>query len=300
MDNFYIYKYVNNKNNIIYIGKTNNIERRIKEHKKDKLKNFNGDIYYFTCSNKINMDMLEYVLINKYHPKYNIQYNDFSIQTDMQEPEWILYKEKEKPQEFKQVKIYNFKPKNININALGNVKQSFDLSNIDNKNIFLQYKLNLSECKIICALLLSEKEYNTNFISVSVFQSLMNLKGNSDLYPIFESLEKKKILKKFHNIFTLEEPFITDNFLYQLNKEQLEIILKTNCKYLPYFIDKINLEKKEIKIERDYIEEHFNYKNANDMEKRMIIPILNTLNIKNYTKNHTTAGRKILTFIYNW
>ena len=65
MDNFYIYKYVDNKNNIIYIGKTNNIDRRIKEHKKDKLKNFNGDIYYFTCSNKINMDMLEYVLINK-------------------------------------------------------------------------------------------------------------------------------------------------------------------------------------------------------------------------------------------
>ena len=53
MDNFYIYKYVDNKNNIIYIGKTNNIERRIKEHKKDKLKNFNGDIYYFTCSSKI-------------------------------------------------------------------------------------------------------------------------------------------------------------------------------------------------------------------------------------------------------
>ena len=47
------------------------LESCIKEHKKDKLKNFNGDIYYFTCSNKINMDMLEYVLINKYHPKFN-------------------------------------------------------------------------------------------------------------------------------------------------------------------------------------------------------------------------------------
>lgn len=43
---FYIYKYV--KNNIIeYIGQTTNLEKRIQQHTKDKLKNFNGEIYYF-------------------------------------------------------------------------------------------------------------------------------------------------------------------------------------------------------------------------------------------------------------
>ena len=91
---YYIYKYV--KNNVIeYIGKTTNLEQRIKQHQKDKLKNFQGQIYYFECKNQTAMTSWEYSLINKYHPKYNAALKDNEVNIIIQEPEWILYMDTE-------------------------------------------------------------------------------------------------------------------------------------------------------------------------------------------------------------
>lgn len=87
---FYIYKYVNN-NIIEYIGQTTNLEKRIEQHKKDKLKNFKGKIYYFECPNKTAMNSWEYCLINKYHPKYNAALKDNQTNININEPEWKLY-----------------------------------------------------------------------------------------------------------------------------------------------------------------------------------------------------------------
>lgn len=87
---YYIYKYV--KENIVeYIGKTINLQNRIKDHTKDKLANLNCDIYYFKCPNKTAMDSWEYFLINKYHPKYNIALKDKNVNIKVIEPEWIKY-----------------------------------------------------------------------------------------------------------------------------------------------------------------------------------------------------------------
>jgi len=87
---YYVYKYV--KNNIIeYIGITINLDERIRQHTKDKLKNFTGQIYYFECKNKTAMKSWEYVLINKYHPKYNEALKDNSININIEEPDWKLY-----------------------------------------------------------------------------------------------------------------------------------------------------------------------------------------------------------------
>lgn len=89
---FFIYKYVNEKNNIVYIGKTSRpIEERIFEHKKDKLQNFVGSIYYFNCKTARQMDILEYILINKYHPLFNEKDNDKKINININEPQWIFY-----------------------------------------------------------------------------------------------------------------------------------------------------------------------------------------------------------------
>ena len=88
--NYYIYKYVSG-DTIEYIGETTDLARRIEQHKKDKLKNFKGKIYYFECSNKTAMNSWEYCLINKYHPKYNIALKDNKIDIDINEPEWKLY-----------------------------------------------------------------------------------------------------------------------------------------------------------------------------------------------------------------
>ena len=73
----YVYKFVDYKENIIYIGKTSDIFRRMKQH-------FNGkghlpkecykdtfEIYYIELDGKTNMDIYETYLINKYIPKYN-------------------------------------------------------------------------------------------------------------------------------------------------------------------------------------------------------------------------------------
>ena len=88
---FYIYKYENNNGKIIYIGQTTNLKERIKQHTKDKLENFVGKIYYFECENKTSMNSWEYFLINKYHPQYNVVFNDNYNKIDITEPEWILY-----------------------------------------------------------------------------------------------------------------------------------------------------------------------------------------------------------------
>lgn len=87
---YYIYKYVQN-NKIIYIGQTTDLERRIKEHTKDKLKDFKGQIYYFECPNKTSMDSWEYMLINKYHPQYNSALNNLKEKINIKEPEWVLF-----------------------------------------------------------------------------------------------------------------------------------------------------------------------------------------------------------------
>ncbi len=102
-----VYKYVNN-NVILYIGKTNNLKRRIAEHAKEQnFQNINYQIYYFKCANSVEMDAYEYFLINKYHPKYNIALNnkDIHIQS-LIEPEW---------------KIYNYTPKTFDTKETNNI-----------------------------------------------------------------------------------------------------------------------------------------------------------------------------------
>ena len=91
--NYFLYKYCNENNEVVYVGKTINLDNRIYAHTKDQLKDFSGKIFYTKINNKVNMDFLEYVLINKYHPCFNTQYNDLSISTDWNnEPQWYEYK----------------------------------------------------------------------------------------------------------------------------------------------------------------------------------------------------------------
>lgn len=91
---FYIYKYVLN-NDIVYIGQTQDLHRRIQNHSKEIGLGDNNkiEIYYSQVPNKISMDIYEYLLIKKYKPKYNKQYNnDIEVLCSLdKEPTWILY-----------------------------------------------------------------------------------------------------------------------------------------------------------------------------------------------------------------
>lgn len=91
MMSFYIYKYTY-ENEIVYIGKTINLNQRIKEHSREKkFQNEKFDIYYFLCSNQRQMDFYEYVLINKYKPALNVMNKKEFEEFSFIEPTWIKY-----------------------------------------------------------------------------------------------------------------------------------------------------------------------------------------------------------------
>lgn len=96
----YIYKFENFNNEIIYIGKTVNLKRRIRQHfmygHLDKnCYSHVSRIFFCLINGKTNNEIMETYLINKYHPIYNtdknfpenIRYhNDKHVM--QKEPEW--------------------------------------------------------------------------------------------------------------------------------------------------------------------------------------------------------------------
>ena len=89
-----IYWFRDSERNIIYIGSTNNLSRRLQDHRKcikspehhhsssqkklyDYLRNNSYKVHYYYCENYI---FLEKQLIMKYKPKFNKIYTHFSCQ----------------------------------------------------------------------------------------------------------------------------------------------------------------------------------------------------------------------------
>lgn len=91
---YYVYKMINIENETLYIGKTSNIENRVKQHKRDKY--WMDDavrVYYSELKNKTDMDIYEIYYINKYNPIHNKDFmneNQFSIK--LPELEFVEYK----------------------------------------------------------------------------------------------------------------------------------------------------------------------------------------------------------------
>lgn len=79
----YVYEFINKNNEIIYIGKTVNLNIRMYQHFNDghlskKCYNETCNIKYSECLNRDDMSIKERYLINKFCPKYNQQYNNNS------------------------------------------------------------------------------------------------------------------------------------------------------------------------------------------------------------------------------
>ena len=71
----YVYKYVDDTGKPIYIGITNDLKRRIEQHKYDKLRNADfADIYYISVIHREDAELLEEYLINHYGTEkhYNV------------------------------------------------------------------------------------------------------------------------------------------------------------------------------------------------------------------------------------
>ncbi len=71
---FCVYKFYNEKDNLLYVGKTTNLKNRINSHSLDKYwwKEVKY-ILYAHCNSATDMDIYEIYYINKLHPKYNKQ-----------------------------------------------------------------------------------------------------------------------------------------------------------------------------------------------------------------------------------
>lgn len=94
----FVYKFLNYKNEIIYIGKTQNLERRMKQHFEEQghlpkeCYDQVNQIFYIEVDGKTNVDMYETFLINEYKPIYNIE-KQFNELTNLHKNDFIQIKE---------------------------------------------------------------------------------------------------------------------------------------------------------------------------------------------------------------
>ena len=95
----YIYKFINYDNEIIYIGKTGNIQKRMRQHfgpdhhLPDECYEQVYQIFYANVGSQFNAELLETYFINKYHPRYNTdknyRVNVKDINLSLSDPIWL-------------------------------------------------------------------------------------------------------------------------------------------------------------------------------------------------------------------
>lgn len=76
---YYIYKFLNENNEVIYVGQTIDMNKRMYQHKTYNYKNYDlyNDVYkirYAEVESDYHMNIYEIHYICKYNPKYNIQF----------------------------------------------------------------------------------------------------------------------------------------------------------------------------------------------------------------------------------
>lgn len=97
---YYIYKFLDENNEIIYVGKTRDINSRMSTHFGSnghltaECYNNVKKIMYFTCNSGADMDILERYYINKIKPKYNTVDTNLNLSFDFNldhNPKWVEY-----------------------------------------------------------------------------------------------------------------------------------------------------------------------------------------------------------------
>ena len=107
----YVYRFIDGKGNIIYVGKTVNINNRMQQHFSDKghlpesCYNSVAKIEYQKYKTESDSLIMETYYITKYSPKYNKLGQSRDVPTiTFDEKKWKIYKE------FKPVQIRDYKP----------------------------------------------------------------------------------------------------------------------------------------------------------------------------------------------
>lgn len=90
----YIYKLLDKDGDVLYVGKTNNLERRLKEHISNQ--EWAGEIdslYYAICRDDFEQKVYENYYIIRSNPKYNKQEKSFSTHIILPELKWQKFED---------------------------------------------------------------------------------------------------------------------------------------------------------------------------------------------------------------
>lgn len=93
----YVYKFLDKNNEIIYIGRSKNLDKRILSHTHlpENCYKATSSIEYIELKSNDESAIYERYLINKYMPMYNIQHkNNSEFSFELPDKEWKLYVDK--------------------------------------------------------------------------------------------------------------------------------------------------------------------------------------------------------------
>jgi len=107
MKKYYVYKYVRQTGEIVYIGITSNLQRRFSQHEIEdpfyEPDNCSYLVYYFETPTLTDSKIWELLLINKYKPQFNVRDKETAsllplfLSNYESEPQWekFVYKERD-------------------------------------------------------------------------------------------------------------------------------------------------------------------------------------------------------------
>ena len=223
-----VYKYFDNKGNIIYIGKAKNLKKRVSSYFKKKLENNKVrvlvskivDIQYIIVDYESDALLLENNLIKKFQPRYNILLKD-----DKSYP-WIVIRNEAFPRIHSTRTVIKDGSKYFGpytsvhmvkilldlirqLYQLRNCKYNLSAENIKKKTIKPCLEYHIGNCKAPCNGSQTEADYNKSIEEIKKI-----LKGN-----IFELLEYlRKTMKEYADVYKYEEAQIIKNKIDILEK----------------------------------------------------------------------------------
>lgn len=240
--NFYIYKMYSQDNELLYIGKTTNIEARINKHfSKDTIKNQQWKesvsyIDYYEFKTKVDMDIMELYYIALERPKYN------KLSTDTEKPQIEIIYKCNKP---KRIIRKPLNKKILEINIDKNIKKKI----INNLNIY-EGKLNNIGMKensdlnqplsrmwfMNCDKELIKKLKNNTYY---YFKRVIKSKSKENMWTIFEDYKAQCKGEGYTKGFVNSDCELNEfdnckNFAYLINKYPTDLE-KENEKYANLF-----------------------------------------------------------------
>jgi hypothetical protein len=173
----YIYKVIDNNNNVLYIGKTVNVHQRMSQHKTSKWWLKKVDIKVAEVPNKALMDIYEIYYINKFNPPFNIKDSRSDIVTGIGLIELKFNKSYKEfiQSKIKEYNILNNEKKEYKNNKLTNMDKFRTQFNVYHQEFIQQIDYICNQIKIYGATLGDFPKFSRTDDSTYIFIKINNL-----------------------------------------------------------------------------------------------------------------------------